>query len=103
MSRARDPSASITLGQMRSLGCRDLLAYCRSVDCNHSITMNADLSDDTPIRPLGDRMVCTKCGRAGARVQKREAQIEHIFSGLPSARLARRFSAAITSHRPNIL
>ena len=41
MSRARDPSTSITLGEMRSLGCRDLLAYGRSVECNHSITMNA--------------------------------------------------------------
>jgi hypothetical protein len=32
MSRARDPSTSITLGEMRSLGCRDLLVYCRSVE-----------------------------------------------------------------------
>ena len=70
MSRARDPSTSITLGEMRSLGCRDLLVYCRSVECNHSITMNADhLPDDTLVRPLGDRMVCTKCGRAGADVR----------------------------------
>jgi hypothetical protein len=45
---------------MRSLGCRDLLVYCRSVECNHSITMNADhLPDDTLVRPLGDFMVCT--------------------------------------------
>ena len=70
MSRARDQSTSITLGQMHSLGCRDLLVYCRSVECNHSITMNADhLPEDTLVRPLGDRMVCTKCGRPGADVR----------------------------------
>jgi hypothetical protein len=34
------------------------------------ITMNADrMSDDTAIRPLGSRMVCTRCGHVGADVR----------------------------------
>jgi hypothetical protein len=41
-----------------------------SINCNHSTTMNADhMPDDTPIRALGSRMVCTKCGHVGADVR----------------------------------
>jgi len=40
----------VTLGHIRSHGCRDLLVYCGSINCNHSTTMNADhMPDDTPI------------------------------------------------------
>ena len=60
----------VTMGHIRGHGCRDLLVYCSSISCSHSATMNADhLSDDTPIRPLGLRMVCTKCGHVGADVR----------------------------------
>jgi hypothetical protein len=62
--------ASVTLGHIRSHGCRDLLIYCGCIDCSHSAVMNADhLSDDTPTRPLGARMVCTHCGHMGADVR----------------------------------
>ncbi len=61
---------SVTLGHIRSHGCRDLLVYCSSIDCSHSAIMHADhLPDDTLIRPLGARMVCTSCGHAGADVR----------------------------------
>jgi hypothetical protein len=33
---------SITLGHMRSHGCRDLLVYCAFINCNNSTIMNAD-------------------------------------------------------------
>ena len=57
------------MGHIRGHGCRDLV-YCGSISCNHSITMNADyMPDDTPIRPLGSRMVCTRCGHVGADVR----------------------------------
>jgi hypothetical protein len=33
-------------------------------------TLNADhMPDDTPIRPLGARMVCSRCGYGGADVR----------------------------------
>jgi hypothetical protein len=41
--------------------------YCGSINCNHGVTMNADhLPDETPIRPLGWHVVCTRCGHVGA-------------------------------------
>jgi hypothetical protein len=61
---------SVTLGHIRSHGCRNLLVYCSSINCSHSAGMNADhLSDETYIRPLGARMVCTRCGHLGADVR----------------------------------
>src|SRR5215472_8777729 len=61
--------APVTLGHMRSQGCRDLLVYCNSDRCNHSRIMNVGhLPDHTPIKSLGDGFVCAKCGHLGADV-----------------------------------
>ena len=52
--RKNETFEPVTLGHIRSHGCRDLLVYCGSITCNHGVTMNADhMPDDTPIRPLG--------------------------------------------------
>jgi hypothetical protein len=52
--------APVTLGHIRSHGCRDLLVYSSSGGCHHSATMNADwLPDETPVRSLCPGMVCT--------------------------------------------
>jgi hypothetical protein len=61
---------SMTLGHIRSHGCRDLLVYCAAVNCNHSSVMSADhLPDDLPIGSLCLRMVCP-CGHRGADVRR---------------------------------
>jgi hypothetical protein len=61
---------SVTLGHIRSDGCRDLLVYCVSGQCNHSVTINADhLPDELPVRSLCARMICTRCGMVGADVR----------------------------------
>jgi hypothetical protein len=61
--------APVTLGHMRSQGCRELLAYCKSGRCDHSATMDVGhLPDDTPIKSLGDGIVCARCGHVGADV-----------------------------------
>jgi hypothetical protein len=61
---------SVTLGHIRSHGCRDLLVYCVSGRCHHSASMNADhLPDGLPVRYLCPRMVCTSCGLVGADVR----------------------------------
>jgi len=45
---SQQPVDFVTMGHIRSHGCRDLLVYCNSVWCNHSARLNADwLSDDT--------------------------------------------------------
>jgi hypothetical protein len=60
----------VTLGHIRLHGCRELLVYCGSINCNHGATMNADhMPNDTPIRGLGSRMVRNKCGHIGADVR----------------------------------
>ena len=61
----RSPSA-----HLRGHGCRDLLVYCELIQCNHSVTMNAEsLPDEIVIRSLCRRMVCTRCGLFGADVR----------------------------------
>lgn len=60
----------VTLGHIRGHDCRDLLVYCGSIACNHGTVVNADrLPDQTAIRPLGARMVCSRCGHVGADVR----------------------------------
>jgi len=68
--RQRETFEPVTLGHIRGLGCRDLLVYCNSIACDHSVAMNADhMPDETPIQPLGTRMVCSRCGHRGADVR----------------------------------
>jgi len=64
--RRQRPIDSVTLGDIRQLGCRDLLIYCEAAYCHHRATLNADwLPDDTVIRSARPRMVCTACGLIG--------------------------------------
>jgi hypothetical protein len=68
--RRRETFEPVTLAHIRALGCRDLLIYCESIGCNHSAKLNADgLPDDTVVRSLHRRMVCTRCGLVGADVR----------------------------------
>jgi hypothetical protein len=60
----------VTMGHLRGHRVTRLLVYCCAINCNHHIVMNADhLTDDTAIRPLGDRMPCSRCGHRGADVR----------------------------------
>jgi len=66
----RQPVDLVTMGHIRSHGCRDLLVYCNSVWCNQSARLNADwLPDNTVLLELDERMVCTACGLIGADVR----------------------------------
>jgi hypothetical protein len=67
MRSTRENFSLVRLSNIREHGCCSLLVYCGALDCNHSAQLNADhLPDDTPIRPLGRRMVCGHCGHRGA-------------------------------------
>ena len=69
-SRQRETFPPVTLGHIRSHGCRDLLVYCESTWCHHGAIINADrLPDETAVRSLCSRMVCTRCGLIGADVR----------------------------------
>ena len=68
--RKRETFEPATLGHIRGHGCGDSLIYCDSIHCSHSATMNADrMPNETVIRALGPKMVCTKCGHVGADVR----------------------------------
>src|SRR6266545_2278280 len=68
--RSRETPEPVTLGHIRGHGCRDLLVYCASTWCHHGATLNADwLPDETVIRALCPRMVCTACELIGADVR----------------------------------
>jgi len=70
MLNAHETFPPVTLGHIRGHGCRDLLVYCGAINCSHHIVMSADrFDDDVPIRPLGTRMVCSRCGHRGADVR----------------------------------
>jgi hypothetical protein len=70
VSRNRETFAPVTLGHIRGHGCRRLLVYCASTWCNHRANLDADwLPDETVIRALCPRMVCTACGLIGAEVR----------------------------------
>jgi hypothetical protein len=70
VTRKGETSELVTMGHIRSHGCRDLLVYCASGRCHHGTVMNADwLPNETPVRSLCRRMVCTRCGYRGADVR----------------------------------
>jgi hypothetical protein len=66
--------------------------------------MNADhMPDDTPIRPLGSRMVCTKCGHVGADVRpdwsphvNTVSRTARFYGGLPAAHCVTEISASLS-------
>jgi hypothetical protein len=84
--------APVTLGHMRSQGCRDLLVYCNSGRCNHRATMlPGHLSDDTPIKSLDYVIVCERCGhsaRGWCQIGQRRRHLELRVSRDTSAQIA---------------
>ena len=78
--RYQPTSEPVTMGHIRSHGCRELLVYCTSIWCNHSAKINAGwLHDETVLLALERRMVCTACGLIGADV--RPDRSPHTGSG----------------------
>lgn len=60
----------VTLGEMREIGVRDLLIYCRDYKCSHSIENSGDQWDnDVRLSDLEGMFTCTACGKRGADVR----------------------------------
>ena len=69
-SYRRESFPPVTMAHIRAHGCRDLLVYCDSGRCHHSARLDGDwLTDETPVRSLCARMICTQCGYIGADVR----------------------------------
>ena len=64
----------VTLANVRSLGCRDIIVSCSNTRrCWNSVTINADCwPDDVSLSDIEAKFVCTKCGAIGS-----EARPEH--------------------------
>jgi hypothetical protein len=69
--RERHQGPPVTLGHIRSHGVRRLLIYCSSgLYCHHSGTVEVDRwPDETAVRKLCPKAVCTKCGMIDADVR----------------------------------
>jgi hypothetical protein len=61
----KQSTGPMTLGNMRSLGPRDLDVTCKA--CGYHTTVNMDAwPDEEPVPAFGRRMRCTKCGHLSA-------------------------------------
>jgi hypothetical protein len=69
VKRQHETFEPVTMGHIRSHGCRDLLVCCISGRCHHSTSLNSDcLRDETPVRFAAVLLMLaqgdpTQCGR----------------------------------------
>lgn len=60
----------MTLGNMRSLGVRDLEAFCVNPGCHHQgLVAGARFPDSQEVPAVARRLVCTRCGSRKAMVR----------------------------------
>jgi hypothetical protein len=69
-AKSAKPCPPVTVGHMHAHGVRRLLIYCSTGLCHHSATVDADRwPDDTAVRDLCPKAVCTRCEIIGADVR----------------------------------
>ena len=62
--------AKITFGEMREMGVRDVLIYCRDYRCGHHIEINADCwADDVRLSDIESKFFCIKCRKRGGEIR----------------------------------
>ena len=60
----------ISFGEMRGVGVRDVLIYCRDHRCTHHMTMSADRwPDHVRLSDVEPTFTCTRCGKRGADIR----------------------------------
>ncbi len=60
----------ISFGEMREMGVRDVLIYCRSYRCGHSVVVTADQwPDNVRLSDIEDELICDACGSRGMDVR----------------------------------
>jgi len=61
---------TISFGELRTSGVRDVLVYCRDHKCGRSTTTSADRwPDHIRLSDIEPDFVCTACGKRGAEVR----------------------------------
>nr|WP_049823922.1 hypothetical protein [Bradyrhizobium sp. WSM2254] len=72
----------ITFGEMREIGTRDVLVYCRDRECSHRITFNADCwPDHVRLSDIEPDFVCVACGKRGADVRPKFVEARMATAG----------------------
>jgi hypothetical protein len=62
----------MTLGNMRDLGVKQLVAYCLRDECRHAGLIDVSkYPDDTEVQWFREYVVCVKCGSRGNRIDVR--------------------------------
>ncbi|MFK4522828.1 hypothetical protein ABIF90_000809 [Bradyrhizobium japonicum] len=60
----------ITFGEMRKMGVREVLIYCRDYRCGRHTEANANSwADDVRLSDIEPKFVCTRCGQRGAEIR----------------------------------
>jgi hypothetical protein len=81
MSHKHPPGPPMTLGNMRALGVRNLIAYCHNDACRQQAVIDVSgYPDVIEVPEFGKRAKCSKCG--GRRVDVRPNWKEK--PGMPS-------------------
>jgi hypothetical protein len=78
MAKQRQPlGPPMTLGNMRALGVQRLVAYCLRDACRHAGLIDvSQYPADTEVHWFHSRVVCTKCGARGTRIDVRPNRSE---------------------------
>jgi transposase len=73
MAKQRQPPGPpMTLGDMRELGVRNLIAFCLNDACRHQALINVDAYPaDTEVPWFARKVVCNKCGARGRHIDVR--------------------------------
>jgi hypothetical protein len=72
MSPKHPPGPPMTLGNMRALGVKQLVAYCLRDECRHVGLINVSkYPDDTEVPWFREHVVCVKCGAHGRGIDAR--------------------------------
>ena len=66
------PGLPMTLGNMRSMGVKRLIAYCLNPICRHEGLINvAQYADDVEVPSFAKKVICMKCGARGKHIDVR--------------------------------
>jgi hypothetical protein len=72
MAPKHPPGPAMTLGNMRALGVKRLIASCLNDACRHTALIDVfSYPDETEIPYFKSRVVCAKCGSRGNKIDVR--------------------------------
>jgi hypothetical protein len=72
MKPKQPPGPPMTLGNMRALGVKRLVASCLNPSCRHDGLIDVSkFADDAEVPSFASKVVCAKCGARGRHIDVR--------------------------------